>query len=713
MVASDAADRSARRRSEATPGAGAGAMDLQRRCELAETRAARSAEQMKKLRDAYFKELMHLREQLHAKAAAEEKGLEDFKPSHEVFFDPADFASTEEVQRLVETKVRLMQQELTAKVSETTRNCDRALDAMRAELKRNQDRNAVLEDLMLRKAALVNKASEKLDAARKETEVKDETLTLEQQRAKRLEEEKAAAESAYKSAQEHAELIAQAAQEALRHAQAEVEAAKQAAEAARNQSEATREGAEKLAEEAAAKAAEAARQAERERLAAEEAEAAAAEAAATKARLEDEERQGGAADDAHRKSNEERNSTVAALAAQMAASAAAWRAEMIDAGTDAPPAGFGLSLCDAEIQCDDLPVPQQESAGNARGSRGEADDGEPKSIDAGSQTALTGEVSAVGRGLLAHEAASMLVRQAQAGFASGVITVESGVQTDDPSWQYGALDFRQSSPFSDDDYCAPIEEPVQKITPAAFGAHTPSAMTLRDSGHLGAISKRMQEHLLRTRRDVNGLSTDEEIINSAPAVAAQMSTPTQQRSSRGKSESFSAAVGAAKSGPRPKGLLARQPTMPPPPGMLQQLVTGGAVSSSASASSPTGGAGLLVAAAAALVATPPLAAAPAPEEADEGMTIAGRQARQDPAEKPIATTAKRSTQTRNTLMEVMRSRAERKHAAPLAVETARYRLAPPRATAAIGPTSRRRRPLRRRPRHPSAVFGAHRIPVPP
>jgi len=70
----------------------------------------RASKEMNKMRDAYFKELFHLREQVYQKNKSEKEGT-TFQPAYAMHFDPSEYSMEEEVCNLLREKVQFMQQE--------------------------------------------------------------------------------------------------------------------------------------------------------------------------------------------------------------------------------------------------------------------------------------------------------------------------------------------------------------------------------------------------------------------------------------------------------------------------------------------------------------------------------------------------------------------------------------------------------------------------
>lgn len=77
----------------------------------------RAAELMNRMRDSYYRELVHLREQVYQKRKVEREGGE-FEPDYALHFDPGDFTLDEQVTKSVNLKVAILNQELQAKVKE-------------------------------------------------------------------------------------------------------------------------------------------------------------------------------------------------------------------------------------------------------------------------------------------------------------------------------------------------------------------------------------------------------------------------------------------------------------------------------------------------------------------------------------------------------------------------------------------------------------------
>lgn len=87
--------------------------------EAAEARALRAEGTINSMRDAYFKELTHLREQLGQKNKASREGVE-WQPSDAMHFDIARFLSDDEVSRLVRDHVSTMHAKYAAEVEVLT-----------------------------------------------------------------------------------------------------------------------------------------------------------------------------------------------------------------------------------------------------------------------------------------------------------------------------------------------------------------------------------------------------------------------------------------------------------------------------------------------------------------------------------------------------------------------------------------------------------------
>lgn len=109
----------------------------------------RASQQMNRMRDAYYREIFHLREQVYQKNKADQKG-EQFQPTYALHFDPSEYTMENEVQKLVTEKTAAMQQELETKVSAIEFKSKARLEALTNQL---QTANMILT----RKQQLVEK----------------------------------------------------------------------------------------------------------------------------------------------------------------------------------------------------------------------------------------------------------------------------------------------------------------------------------------------------------------------------------------------------------------------------------------------------------------------------------------------------------------------------------------------------------------------------
>ena len=76
--------------------------------EEAENKVRRANDRMNQMRDAYFRDLSNLREQLQIKKKLEDQGNgHAFKPDMIMNFDPADYLVEDDVRKVVEEKVQL------------------------------------------------------------------------------------------------------------------------------------------------------------------------------------------------------------------------------------------------------------------------------------------------------------------------------------------------------------------------------------------------------------------------------------------------------------------------------------------------------------------------------------------------------------------------------------------------------------------------------
>lgn len=113
-------------------------------------KADRISGQLNKMRDAYFKELFHLREQVYQKNKAEQEGTV-FQPNYALLFDPSDFAAEDEVTKIVADKVNCVKQEFETKLSEMEAKYQDRVRQLRDQLKAKQM-------LLCRKQRLLDKA---------------------------------------------------------------------------------------------------------------------------------------------------------------------------------------------------------------------------------------------------------------------------------------------------------------------------------------------------------------------------------------------------------------------------------------------------------------------------------------------------------------------------------------------------------------------------
>ena len=74
-----------------------------------------SKRQLNEMRDAYYKELFHLREQVYQREEAAKQG-EKFEATYALHFDPSKFTFDDDVAKLVEENVALVRQEFETKM---------------------------------------------------------------------------------------------------------------------------------------------------------------------------------------------------------------------------------------------------------------------------------------------------------------------------------------------------------------------------------------------------------------------------------------------------------------------------------------------------------------------------------------------------------------------------------------------------------------------
>eukprot|EP00928_Gymnodinium_smaydae_P052969 TRINITY_DN37082_c0_g1_i1.p1 TRINITY_DN37082_c0_g1~~TRINITY_DN37082_c0_g1_i1.p1 ORF type:complete len:936 (-),score=181.95 TRINITY_DN37082_c0_g1_i1:67-2874(-) len=122
----------------------------------------RAVGQMTSLRDSYYKELFHLREQMHRQEEASKGNNSEFQLTEEFFFDPSEYASCKEVEDLVAQKVSIMQKELDSKVRMANAQAFREAESLRKMLVQTeeklsdaQEKLRTSEELVARKSKLV------------------------------------------------------------------------------------------------------------------------------------------------------------------------------------------------------------------------------------------------------------------------------------------------------------------------------------------------------------------------------------------------------------------------------------------------------------------------------------------------------------------------------------------------------------------------------
>lgn len=107
------------------------------------TKVTKASTLMNKMRDAYYKELFHLREQVYQQKKAEKEGT-TFTPSQMLNFDPSEYTIEDDVARLLAEKSKLLEQNFEAK-------------AKQLELKHEAKVQSLTEQLQLTKMMLSKK----------------------------------------------------------------------------------------------------------------------------------------------------------------------------------------------------------------------------------------------------------------------------------------------------------------------------------------------------------------------------------------------------------------------------------------------------------------------------------------------------------------------------------------------------------------------------
>eukprot|EP00397_Hematodinium_sp_SG-2012_P001039 GEMP01001040.1.p1 GENE.GEMP01001040.1~~GEMP01001040.1.p1 ORF type:complete len:1435 (+),score=361.23 GEMP01001040.1:344-4648(+) len=102
-----------------------------KKAEDSEIKVARAMTQMNKMRDCYYKELLHLREQIYR----QKKEGDSFVPNYAFHFDPAEYVMDDEVKRLVNDKVGLIQQEFETKLAEQVATHARTTGVLKEKVK--------------------------------------------------------------------------------------------------------------------------------------------------------------------------------------------------------------------------------------------------------------------------------------------------------------------------------------------------------------------------------------------------------------------------------------------------------------------------------------------------------------------------------------------------------------------------------------------------
>eukprot|EP00928_Gymnodinium_smaydae_P046108 TRINITY_DN30704_c0_g1_i1.p1 TRINITY_DN30704_c0_g1~~TRINITY_DN30704_c0_g1_i1.p1 ORF type:complete len:682 (+),score=168.15 TRINITY_DN30704_c0_g1_i1:35-2047(+) len=116
--------------------------------EQADIKVNNAKGQMNSMRDAYFKELLILREQLYRKQEAEKKKI-NFDPEKIASFDPADYNFDDEVATVIRQKAELLAEKFEEAYAEQVSQCEARVSTLHSKL-------ASLRMLLDRKDQLLN-----------------------------------------------------------------------------------------------------------------------------------------------------------------------------------------------------------------------------------------------------------------------------------------------------------------------------------------------------------------------------------------------------------------------------------------------------------------------------------------------------------------------------------------------------------------------------
>jgi len=132
--------------------------------------------QMNKMREDYFKELQHLREQVYQKTKAEKEN-KVFQPSYALHFDPSEYLVDDEVAMRVREKAVLMEQEFSNRIGEVEHRYRARVDSLTQQLMASRLKVTRME--MLMEKVLKDNGFEDVEEAQKElgeVDVQEETV---------------------------------------------------------------------------------------------------------------------------------------------------------------------------------------------------------------------------------------------------------------------------------------------------------------------------------------------------------------------------------------------------------------------------------------------------------------------------------------------------------------------------------------------------------
>eukprot|EP00931_Biecheleriopsis_adriatica_P096966 TRINITY_DN7071_c0_g1_i4.p1 TRINITY_DN7071_c0_g1~~TRINITY_DN7071_c0_g1_i4.p1 ORF type:complete len:1365 (-),score=275.22 TRINITY_DN7071_c0_g1_i4:119-4213(-) len=126
----------------------------------------RAGDTMNRMRDAYYRELFHLREQVYQKKKADED-KQEFHPTYSLHFDPSEYTMEDQVAKLVSEKTALMKQELETKAKQIEAKNFARLQAVNQQL-------ATVKMVLARKEKFIAQMASKNEADDNEDDSDDD-----------------------------------------------------------------------------------------------------------------------------------------------------------------------------------------------------------------------------------------------------------------------------------------------------------------------------------------------------------------------------------------------------------------------------------------------------------------------------------------------------------------------------------------------------------